>query len=153
MVLPDHAPTSPFGDGARQALVCFEHRPGRGVLRLLRPGFRHCFCLLRAPRGWLVCDPLKRGLVLELLPDLPIEALVRHYLATGRHVTVGRACRGPAASGPALRPLTCVEVVKRAIGVPGGLAPTPWRLFRRLVEVEGWRGHHPTRTELLDMRP
>jgi hypothetical protein len=144
-------PQAPGLTGRRPALVCFEHRPGIGVLRLLRAGFRHCFCLLSAPGAWLVCDPLKGGLVLELLPDWPLERLVAHYAGTGRHVAIGRALTDAIPAGAALRPLTCVEVVKRAVGVGAWAVVTPWGLFRWLVEVEGWQAHHPTGARKLDM--
>lgn len=149
MVEPDTIATT--AGGPRPALVCFEHRPGRGVLRLLRPGFRHCFCLLREADAWLVCDPLKGGLVLEILPGWPTEALAGHYLATGRHVAVGTARRGGAVAGTGLRLLSCVEVVKRAIGVAAAGVLTPRQLFRRLVEIEGWSGHVPGCEELVDI--
>lgn len=125
--------------GARRAIVVFEHRAARGPLRWLAPGFRHCFCLLDAfPSGWLLCDPLKGSLHLEVLPTFEIGVLVEHYLGTGRHVAVGptRSARGGATGWAA--PLTCVELVKRAIGLHAPRTFTPWRLFLELRRQPGW---------------
>jgi hypothetical protein len=35
--------------------------------------------------------------------------------------------------GLLFRPLTCVEVVKRMLGIGGGLVFTPYQLFKRLA--------------------
>lgn len=130
--------------GARRAIVVFEHRPARGPLRWLAPGFRHCFCLLDTVHsGWLLCDPLKGSLRLDVLPTAEIGLLVEHYLATGRHVAVGptRSADGEARGWPV--PLTCVELVKRAIGLRAPKSFTPWRLFRELGRQPGWAVARP----------
>jgi hypothetical protein len=149
---PLSIPQAPALAAPRPALVCFEDRPATGVLRLLRAGFRHCFCLVASPGAWLVCDPLKGGLVLELLPDWPIERLVAHYAGTGRHVAVGHAVSDAVPADAMPRPLTCVEVVKRAVGISAWAVVTPWGLFRRLVEDEGWQAHLPAGGGMLDRR-
>jgi hypothetical protein len=117
----------------RPALVVFEHRPGRGILRLLSPGYRHCFCLLRVPEGWLLVDPLKTCTSFDTIPSLTIAVLVQSYVATGRRVIAGFTRResGPCAWSP--RPMTCVESVKRLVGVAAPGVWTPRQLFLRLT--------------------
>ncbi|HMR32057.1 MAG TPA: hypothetical protein PKA09_13975 [Geminicoccus sp.] len=122
----------------RSAIVVFEHRPFRGPLRLLRPGFRHCFCLLRTEEQWLLCDPLKGSLRLELLPPYAEEDLARHYIALGRHALLGPITRRDGAGGLGLRPLSCVEIVKRAIGLAAPGVLTPYQLYRKLNSTPGW---------------
>jgi hypothetical protein len=126
----------------RPALVVFEHREARGPLRLLAPGFRHCFCLLRESAGWLLCDPLTGGLVLRLLPDYPLAALCRHFLATKRHIAVGFASTEPSIRTTWLTPCTCVELVKRALSLRAAFALTPRQLFEFLKSREGWTVEH-----------
>jgi hypothetical protein len=130
--------------GERHAIVVFEHRAARGLLRWLAPGFRHCFCLLAAAdNGWLVCDPLKGSLRLDVLPAAEIGHLVRHYHRTGRHVAVGpaRSMEGEPGGWPVV--LTCVELVKRAIGLRAPRAITPRGLFLELARQPGWTLAHP----------
>lgn len=125
-------------DDARVAIVVFEHRDDVGILRWLRPGFRHCFCLLSSRQGWLLCDPLKGGLHLDLLPSYDSLDLLAHYSAPGRHALLGRIAHQRARLRHAIRPLTCVEVVKRALGVDAPAALTPYQLHRKLISTGDW---------------
>ena len=52
---------------ARGALVVFVDDTEVNWLRILKPGFRHCFAALEAERGWLICDPLKGEIALSFL--------------------------------------------------------------------------------------
>ena len=123
---------------SRHAIVVFEHRECRGPLRLLRPGFRHCFCLLRTGDQWLLCDPLKGSLRLDLLPPYDAQDLAGHYARLGRHVALGRTDPGRAATGLGFRPLSCVEIVKRAIGLVAPGVLTPRQLYRKLKSTGDW---------------
>lgn len=132
-------PALPPDDVARPgAIVVFEHRACRGPLRLLRPGFRHCFCLLRTGEQWLLCDPLKGSLRLDLLPPYDARDLAEHYARLGRHALLGRIARCGVAAGFGLRPLSCVEIVKRAIGLVAPGVLTPYQLYRKLKSTGDW---------------
>lgn len=125
--------------GARRAIVVFEHRAAGGPLRWLTPGFRHCFCLLDvAHTGWLLCDPLKGSLRLDMLPAVEIGVLARHYLGTGRHIAVGRTRTVTVEQPGWPTVLTCVELVKRAIGLRAAKIFTPRSLFLELGRQPGW---------------
>lgn len=135
--------------GERPAIVVFEHRAARGPLRWLAPGSRHCFCLLAAgDHGWLLCDPLKGSLRLEVLHPVEMTFLVQHYRGTGRHVAVGPApaVAGEAAAWPTV--LTCVALVKRAIGLRAPRVVTPRGLFRELARQPRWSVAYPRRLDL-----
>lgn len=127
----------PAGDDAI-AIVVFEHRDARGVLRLLRPGFRHCFCLLRHEAGWLLCDPLKGGLRLDLVPSYDSQALLKHYRSIGRIAIAGPLCGNFPAAPISMRPLTCVEIVKRTLGLAAPAVFTPFQLHAHLKSTGKW---------------
>ncbi len=114
-----------------EALVVFEDRPDSFWLRLLRPGFRHCFCLLRQPSGWLLLDSRSRGFEARQVPSCGADSLIRAFSELGAHV-IGMA-RGPM---PYRRlppaPFSCVELVKRAIGVTDPAILSPFQLYRTL---------------------
>ena len=118
----------------REALVVFEDRRDASVLRCLRPGFRHCFCLTGGGTRWTLCDPLKGRLALAAADGLGVAELAGHFVAGG-----GRVLLGPVADGGApdrrlgLRPLTCVEIVKASVGLRAASVLTPHQLYRRLL--------------------
>ena len=85
---------SPLGGASsplppQRALVVFEDRDDLAVLRLLRPGFRHCFCILGCASTWTICDPLKTRL--EITPVFgPTEGeLAAHFYEQGHTVLQG----------------------------------------------------------------
>jgi hypothetical protein len=121
------------------ALVVFEDRPDSRWLAWLKPGFRHCYCLVQAERGWILVDPLLRNLHVTWL-DLPNEFdPVEYYIARGRIVVSGWSqVFGPTTAS--LRPVTCVEIVKRALGLGHLRAWTPYMLHRVLIDL-GWQLH------------
>jgi hypothetical protein len=128
----------PLAEPARTAIVVFEDRKARGLLRLLRPGFRHCFCLLHVGDGWLLCDPLKGGLRLDLLPPYEAGDLIHHYTTSGRHASLGPAPQDMPTARLGAWPLTCVEIVKRALGLIAPRVLTPLQLHTKLISTTGW---------------
>lgn len=117
-------------DGPR-AIVVFEDRAAAPSLKWLRPGFRHCFCLVRRPSGWIVCDPLKSSTCLEVVSCYEERELVAHYRTMNMRALVG-SCFSVQQKFPVLRPLTCVEIVKRVIGLHAPTVWTPHQLYRAL---------------------
>lgn len=123
---------------APRALVAFGGQTDLAWLRLLKPGFRHCFALLeRAPAaggaGWVLYNPLSTGTQIELWPQADGAALAAHLRRQGYAVVAVRA-RAPGRTLYPWRPYTCVEAVKRALGIDAPWALTPWGLYRHLRE-------------------
>jgi hypothetical protein len=95
---------------------------------LLAPGFRHCFVALNDGAAWLLHDPLVPRTELVLLPVGPDFDLAAHWRAHGLHALTVRVPR------PVRRfwwpaPFTCVESVKRVIGLRAPFVLTPRQLF------------------------
>lgn len=133
---PDPVRTSenPADPSVREAVIVFIDCPATWWLRVLRPGFRHCFAAVRQDEAtWLVCDPLKDGLELAAL-HLPANFdLAAHYRAAGHRVLVGTTLARPSRRWPPVpEPLTCVAVVKRLVGLRSATVLTPFQLYRRL---------------------
>lgn len=118
----------------RQALVVFEDRTDARVLRCLRPGFRHCFCLTGNGTLWTLCDPLKSRLALATIDGLGAAELAEHFATGGRTVILGAIADGTSPGRPSLRPVTCVEIVKRLVGLRTARVTTPYQLYRRLLD-------------------
>jgi hypothetical protein len=101
-------------------------------LRLLRPGFRHCFVILHDGGHWISVDPLA-PLLEVTVPAVAANTDLPAWLAAQGHLvvpaTVRRGLRRPAPWGP----FTCVETVKRVLGLHARTVFTPWQLFRHLT--------------------
>jgi hypothetical protein len=116
----------------RLALVVFVDHAESPWLRGLRAGFRHCFVVVRQELAWLACEPLTDRLELVLLPLPEAFDLPGFYATQGHTVLLGPTRADLPRRGLALAPLTCVEVVKRLLGIRAAWVMTPWQLYRHL---------------------
>lgn len=101
-------------------------------LRLLRPGFRHCFVALHDGRHWVVVDPLAPFTDVAVLDLPPAYDLPGWFRGLGLTVVRARLRRGLVRPAP-WGPFTCVEAVKRVLGLHAPFVLTPWQLYRRLT--------------------
>ncbi|WP_082914835.1 hypothetical protein [Paramagnetospirillum marisnigri] len=119
------------GSGWTRALVVFSGRTDLVWLRLLRPGFRHCFAVLGSAGGWICVNPMAHGTEISVLPVAPDFDLAGWYRSQGL-ICVSATPRRPPRRAIGWRPYTCVEEVKRVIGLSGCAALTPWQLYLSL---------------------
>lgn len=121
-------------DGTGQLLwIVFGGEADQPWLRLLRPGFRHCFAAVADEAGWTVLEPLSGRLLVARLPVPGGFHLPEFYRRAGLAVL------GPFTPGmprarrlPALAPLTCVGICRAMLGPDAPFALTPHGLFRAL---------------------
>jgi hypothetical protein len=120
-------------DQRPEAWVVFSGKADLPWLRVLKPGFRHCYVILNDGRRWFSLDPL------STYSDLAVH----HHVPAGFDMPLWLESRGCAVvKTPLRRPLkpapwmmfTCVEAVKRVIGLQDRFIWTPWQLYRRLVQ-------------------
>ena len=121
------AAPSPVAAGV--AVLVFADSRELRLLRLLKPGFRHCFVALNDGRHWITVDPLLQQTEIAVAPVPPEFDLAAFFRAQGcRTLTVPLR---PAPRRPCLPlPLTCVETVKRVLGIRAWWLWTPWQLFQ-----------------------
>lgn len=122
----------PWQRGA-PAVAVFTDQTDIAWLRLLRPGFRHCFAVVQVDGAWVIVDPLSHYTTLRVVPELAgwqPQSWFRHLGLT----VVETEVREPPRRLAPWRPYTCVEAVKRVLGLhlPGVF--TPWQLYRSLCE-------------------
>ena len=96
--------------------------------------FATCFCAVETGAGWVVCDALKGPIVLDAVAGVSTAELTCAYRELGGTVLVG-SCRSYTPRWT-LAPLTCVEVVKRVVGLDAPLVVTPFQLWRRLQRAD-----------------
>ena len=112
--------------------IGFGGRADQPWLRVLRPGFRHCFALVRDAGGWLLLDPLSGRLVVARLPAARAADVPRRYRAAGFALLGPFRPMPPRASLlPPLLPASCVTVCLRLLGLRACIL-TPGGLFRHL---------------------
>jgi hypothetical protein len=125
----------PAIDGApagAPVLVVFVNHTACWWLRLLRPGFRHCFVVLGVDPLWLACEPLKDRIELIVL-NLPRDFdLARFYHEQGHRVLSGQRPQPRPGRRFTLAPLTCVTVVKRVLAIDAPWVWTPSQLYAYL---------------------
>lgn len=113
------------------ALVVFSGATDLTYLKLLKPGFRHCFVILRTPDRWISIDPLAHMTQIGLHtipngPDLPL--ILQEHGLTVLETSLRDA---PLATAPPML-CTCVEMVKRILGIQAWRVMTPWQLYKYL---------------------
>lgn len=116
----------------RRAVVAFDGRTEIGWLRLLKPGFRHCFVVVEDGGRWIVVDPLSPFTHVALVAP-PDGTGVGDWLAGLGLTVVETTLRRPASRPAPWAPFTCVEAVKRVLGLRAARIVTPWQLYRHLT--------------------
>jgi hypothetical protein len=134
-------------DSQDQAMwIAFGGGADQGWMRLLRPGFRHCFAALRDEFGWTVLDPLSRRL---LVTRLEVDAgfdLPGFWRRAGCQVLGPFVPGAPTQGWPAVLPLSCVSVCRALLGPAAPYAVTPYGLYRGLKKT------FPLKENVLDDR-
>lgn len=116
---------------ARRALVVFGGEVDIKWLRFLRPGYRHCFALLESGGSWVMYNPLSNGTEVEVWPGDQEEA-IRAWLVVNGYEVIDEVVRPLRPRPFSWAPYSCVEAVKRVLGLRAPRVFTPWQLYRHL---------------------
>ena len=114
-----------------RALVVFSGRTGVAWLLWLRPGFRHCFVAVDDGVEWLTVDPLLHRLEVRASGLPSAFDLAGEYRRLDLAVLEVVPAPVPLRRAP-LGLFTCVEAVKRLLGIRARWVLTPWQLHRHL---------------------
>lgn len=113
------------------ALVVFMGEVSIRWAKILRPGFRHCFAVVGRHGRWIIFDPMSSFTNLGVFSGPSIDDVADWYRQFGFTVVKTDVRRGQ--SQPAeWRPFTCVEAVKRVLGIRAPWVITPWQLYRHI---------------------
>jgi hypothetical protein len=118
----------------REALVVFTGRAVLTWLRVLKPGFRHCFLFVRDDPYWIQCNPMAHETALLLHTEAEMDWLVERLSGAEGCTIVKTATRAAPRRAAPWRPFTCVEAVKRGLGLQEKGIWTPWQLYRFLIK-------------------
>ena len=118
-------------DSLDEALVVFAGSTSLKWLRWLTPGYRHCFVAIAQRDVWIICDPLSHRTDLIAICGHTRQDLAAWYRQRGLTVVETHVRSAPKRPAP-IRPFTCVEAVKRILGIHAPWVLTPWQLYRYL---------------------
>jgi hypothetical protein len=126
-------PESVVHRAPKQVWVAFSDESSVWWLKWLRPGFRHCFAIFHDGRYWTTVDPLL-GRIQIMNHDAPQDFDLLLFLRNnGLHIVSTQINTDMSHRFfPTL--CTCVEVVKRLIGVHRVTIITPWQLYKFLQQ-------------------
>lgn len=114
------------------ALVVFTGMTCIRWLKPLRTGFRHCFVVVFQGDTAIICDPLSNRMILGGVRPASPAVVADWYCERGFTVVATELCEAPPGA-TLLRPFTCVEAVKRVLGIRAPFVLTPWQLYRHLL--------------------
>ena len=124
-------------NGATIAVVGFADAERPRWLRICAKGFRHCFALVCCSGRWVVVNPMSHWTDISVLAEpadgMTADEIVRTLEDRGL-AAVACAVAEPRQRTLPPAPFTCVEVVKRILGVSAPLVLTPRQLFRFLKQ-------------------
>ncbi|MBR0654797.1 hypothetical protein [Plastoroseomonas arctica] len=127
-------------DAGQRIYIVFGGRADQWWLRLLSPGFRHCFAAIADAEGWTILDPLSGRLLVQRLPLDAAFDLPAVYTRAGLSVLGPfTPMPGRARTIPPILPFTCVALCRALLGPDAPFALTPAVLFRRLQKGFGNR--------------
>jgi len=126
-------PPAPLNEAPSPALVVFSNNTEFWWLKGLRPGFRHCFMVLDMGGQWVVYDPLSHQTKITLLPANRTIDLKAWYEERGCIAIACTTRAAPLKMAPFFL-FTCVEAVKRVLGLHERAILTPWQLYKRLIK-------------------
>ena len=110
------------------AYVAFGGTKTRWWMRFLKKGFYHCALVLGDGRDWILIDPLGGFTDMIVLKNTAIIRILKmkgyRLIRTTPHM--------PQDIDIQLRPMTCVETVKRFLGIRRAEIWTPYQLFKFL---------------------
>jgi len=114
----------------RPALVVFEDEAVIGWLRVLKPGFRHCFAAINDGRAWVEVLPLARQTLVRACVAADRDLAV-WYRSQGNAVVETMVQKPPDRLAPPML-YSCVEETKRLLGIHARWVITPYQLYRHL---------------------
>lgn len=126
----------------RHGYVVFEDNTTLWWLRLLKRGFRHCYVLIKLRGGknsWLEINPLSNQLVVsEHYSSSEEDYPVRLRRCRACRVIAVNFARAPLKCAP-LGIFSCVEFVKRIVGIHCFSIFTPYQLYKKLKKSQNCR--------------
>ncbi len=100
-------------------------------LRILKPGFRHCSVLINDGTHWITFDPLSNYTDI-MVHNMPVAFDLPLWLKERGHKVIAANIDRHKTPAPWML-FTCVEAVKRVLGIHKLMIFMPWQLYQYLT--------------------
>lgn len=107
-----------------------------GCLQVLKPGYQHCFVATQDGGQWHLMEPLSNGTYVSLLGYTHPAEIIDAFQQDG-YDAIAVQRQAPVPRIMQLAPFTCVEAVKRVLGLHARWVLTPWQLRRYIGKLNG----------------
>ena len=114
----------------KKAWVVFSGQTDLPWLKILKPGFRHCYVILHDGRHWITVDPLSNYMDINI-HHFPRDFDFPLWMQSRGHLMISADIEHKDRQAPWMM-FTCVEAVKRVIGLHNRMIITPWQLYCHL---------------------
>jgi hypothetical protein len=115
--------------------VVFTDQTDLWWLKFLRHGFRHCFVLIRFADIWISVDALAHKTEIMRI-DVPDSFSIVGWLESQGERVVKAIPQSQNMTPLCPSFFSCVENVKRILGLRASSVVTPWQLFKYLKKCE-----------------
>ena len=122
---------SSIADG-QAAWVVFSGQTEISWLKFLKPGFRHCYVLINDGERWTSIDPLSHITEVSVHHHVPADFDLPKWLQSRGNQVVRAPLRRDITKPAPFMLFTCVEAVKRVLGIHRRGIFTPWQLYKHL---------------------
>lgn len=119
-------------DGVQEAWVIFSGETDIPWLKIFKPGFRHCFVLLNDGQQWISVDPLSPYTDIQVYYHIGISFDLPEWLKARGYKVVKSSINKQHQKPAPWMVCTCVESIKRILGIHERFILTPWQLYRYL---------------------
>ncbi len=120
--------------GFSEVYVFFEDANSIWWLRFLKQGFRHCFVLLisREQKVAILLNPRSNQFDVQIFHNCDSDSIIRNFsLVDSRTIIRTHLTQAPLKSAPIMF-FTCVEFVKRLLGIHSISIITPYQLYKKI---------------------
>ena len=121
-------------ESTKQAWVVFSGQADLAWLKILRKGYRHCYILLNDGKHWITIDPLSNYTDVNV-HDLPLDFNLPLWIKNKGYIVIPANIRHCDKQAPWM-PFSCVEAIKRVLGIHKRFILTPWQLYRYLEKQQ-----------------
>ncbi len=117
----------------QDAWVVFSGETDLPYLKILKSGFRHCFILLNDGQRWMSIDPLSPYMDIQIYHHIESEFCLPDWLKVRGYKVVKTQINKQHNKPAPWMFFTCVESIKRILGIHNRYILTPWQLYRHLI--------------------
>lgn len=119
-------------ENKQSAWVVFTGKTDIRWLQILKQGFRHCYVLLNDGQRWISIDPISPYTDIQIYHHLDVRANLPRWLENNGNKVVPATIEKNHSKAAPWMPFTCVEAIKRILGIHKRFIITPWQLYQFL---------------------